>query len=122
MVWDCRAVIGGVSLAELNALELEFLITIDFDLIVRREEYDALTGWLMAWSMAMTDVHKETNDAGTDLSILSQNSSRKSNQPREREQRRGRSSATRRRPPTGRDLDCEAVVATASLLAAVELE
>ena len=36
-----RAQIAGLELRELNALEREFLLLLDFRLTVRREEYDA---------------------------------------------------------------------------------
>ena len=112
-----RAGIGGVRLAELNALELAFLITIDFDLIVRREEYDAVTGWLMAWSMS-TDVD---DHALCEQSASSQDRSRRAVPLRDsdEEPQRGRYPATRRRTPVERGRECRAV-ATAASLSAIE--
>jgi hypothetical protein len=42
-VFHHRAQIGGITLEELNALELDFLFAIDFDLFVRPADYAACT-------------------------------------------------------------------------------
>ena len=47
-----RAQIGGIPLAELNALELDFLFAIDFDLGVHPADYAACTADLRAFAAA----------------------------------------------------------------------
>ena len=47
---DRRAQIGGLSLSELNALELEFLFAVDFDLGLHPSDYAACTADLAAFA------------------------------------------------------------------------
>jgi hypothetical protein len=49
-----RAQIAGLELRELNALEREFLVLLDFRLAVRHDEYDAYAAALAAVGMPAT--------------------------------------------------------------------
>ena len=51
-----RARIGGLPLAELNALELDFLFAVDFDLGVRPADYAACTADLAAFATAARNI------------------------------------------------------------------
>ena len=41
-----RAILGGITLKELNNLELEFLFGIEFDLMVKPDEYEIMVARL----------------------------------------------------------------------------
>jgi hypothetical protein len=53
-----RAQIGGIPLAELNALELDFLFAIDFDLGVHPADYAACTADLRAFAASHPIPHQ----------------------------------------------------------------
>ncbi len=54
-VYHYRAQIGGIALEELNALELDFLFAIDFDLGVHPADYAACTADLRAFVFGPAD-------------------------------------------------------------------
>ena len=52
------AKIGGISVRELNRMEENFLLTINFNLAVSTEQYQQFTGWIMG---QVSPINNENN-------------------------------------------------------------